>query len=166
MSSRGVRVDWHLETVDSAWNPLDCEEHAQSVYVRRKVVLEAWMLLWRVQYSFSLVRGSCVTAWLTTTATAIRHSNSGSYFYFFFQTKTQVSPWCWIVYSSSTCLFLTVWIIIVPVTTAWRVLRLRIEERPPIRRVTANKLNKQSRTADEGWSSSSGVGRGANNPFA
>ena len=33
-----------------------------------------------------------------------------------------------------------------------------IEERPPIRRVAANKLNKQSRTADEGWSSSLGVG--------
>ena len=29
---------------------------------------------------------------------------------------------------------------------------------------TANKLNKKSRTADEGWSSRSGVGRGANNP--
>ena len=41
---------------------------------------------------------------------------------------------------------------------------LRIEERPPIRRVAANKLNKQSRTADEGWSSSLGFGRGANNP--
>ena len=27
-----------------------------------------------------------------------------------------------------------------------------------------NKLNKQSWTADEGWSSSLGVGRGANNP--
>jgi len=52
----------------------------------------------------------------------------------------------------------------VPVTTAWRVLRLRIEERPPTRRVAANKLNKQSRTADKGWSSSLGVGRGANNP--
>ena len=44
----------------------------------------------------------------------------------------------------------------VPVTTAWRVLRLRMEERPPIRRVAANKLNKQSRTADKGWSSSLG----------
>ena len=52
----------------------------------------------------------------------------------------------------------------VPVTTAWRVLRLRIEERRPIRRVAANKLNKQSRTADEGWSSSLGVGRGVKNP--
>ena len=30
-------------------------------------------------------------------------------------------------------------------------------------RVAANKLNKQPRTADEGWSSSLGVGRGANN---
>jgi len=30
--------------------------------------------------------------------------------------------------------------------------------------VVKNKLNKQSRTADEGWSSSLGVGRGANNP--
>ena len=51
----------------------------------------------------------------------------------------------------------------VPVTTAWRVLRLRMEERPPIWRVAANKLNKQSRTANEGWSSSLGVGRDANN---
>ena len=41
----------------------------------------------------------------------------------------------------------------VSVTTAWRVLRLRIEERPPIRRVAANILNRQSRTAKKGWSS-------------
>ena len=34
----------------------------------------------------------------------------------------------------------------------------------PIWRVIANKLNKQSRTADKGWFSSLGVGRGANNP--
>jgi hypothetical protein len=33
------------------------------------------------------------------------------------------------------------------------------------RRVAVNKLNKQPRTADEGWSSSLGVGRGANNSF-
>ena len=46
---------------------------------------------------------------------------------------------------------------------ACRVLRLRIEERPQVRRVAANKLNKQSRTADKRWSSSLGVGRGANN---
>jgi len=51
----------------------------------------------------------------------------------------------------------------VPVTTAWRDHRLRIEERPPIWRVAANILNKKSRTADKGWSSSLGVGRGANN---
>jgi hypothetical protein len=32
-----------------------------------------------------------------------------------------------------------------------------------VRTVAANILNKQSRTADEGWFSSLGVGRGANN---
>jgi hypothetical protein len=37
----------------------------------------------------------------------------------------------------------------VPVTTAWRVLSLHTEERPPIWRVAANILNKQSRTADD-----------------
>ena len=51
----------------------------------------------------------------------------------------------------------------VPVTTAWRVLRLRMEERPPIWRVAANILNKQSMATDKGWSSISGVGRCANN---
>ena len=45
----------------------------------------------------------------------------------------------------------------VPITTAWRVLGLRMEERPPIWRVAVNKLNKQPRTADEGWSSSLGL---------
>ena len=50
----------------------------------------------------------------------------------------------------------------VPVTTAWRVLRLRMEELTPIWRVAANKSNKQSRTANKGWSYSLGVGRGAN----
>jgi len=38
----------------------------------------------------------------------------------------------------------------VPVTTAWRVLKLRMEERPPIWKVAANILNKQSRRADKG----------------
>ena len=38
-----------------------------------------------------------------------------------------------------------------------------MEERPPIWMVAANKLNKQSRTADKGWSSSLEVGRGFNN---
>ena len=51
----------------------------------------------------------------------------------------------------------------VPVNTTWRVLRLRMEKRPPIWRVAANILNKQSRRADKGWSSSLEVGRGANN---
>ena len=46
----------------------------------------------------------------------------------------------------------------VPVTTAWRVLRLRIEERPPIWRVGANILNKQSRTAEKVRCSSFGLG--------
>jgi hypothetical protein len=52
----------------------------------------------------------------------------------------------------------------VPVTTAWCVLRLRMEERPPVWRVAANILNKQSRTADKGWSYSLGVEWGSNNP--
>ena len=51
----------------------------------------------------------------------------------------------------------------VPVITSWRVLMLRMEERPPIWRVAANKWNKQSRTADKGSSSSLGVWWGANN---
>jgi len=36
-----------------------------------------------------------------------------------------------------------------------------MEEQPPIWRVAANILNKQSRTADKGWSSTMGIGRGA-----
>jgi hypothetical protein len=40
---------------------------------------------------------------------------------------------------------------------------LRVEERTPVWRVAVNILNKQSRTADKGWSSSLGVGRGSNN---
>ena len=38
----------------------------------------------------------------------------------------------------------------VPVTTAWLVLRLQIQERAPIWMVAANKLNNQSWTADKG----------------
>jgi hypothetical protein len=49
----------------------------------------------------------------------------------------------------------------VTVTTAWRVLRLRMEERPPIWRAAASILNKLSRTADKGWYYSFTVGRGA-----
>ena len=37
------------------------------------------------------------------------------------------------------------------------------DEQPPIWKVAANMLNKQGRTADNGWSSCLGVGRGANN---
>jgi hypothetical protein len=45
----------------------------------------------------------------------------------------------------------------VPVTMARRVLRMRMEERPQILMVAANILNKQSRTAERGWSSRFGV---------
>ena len=38
-----------------------------------------------------------------------------------------------------------------------------MEERPPICRAAANILNKQSRTAEKGWSFSMGVGPDANN---
>ena len=38
----------------------------------------------------------------------------------------------------------------------------RIEERPSNRTVAANKLNEQSQTGDEGWSSRLEVGRRAN----
>jgi hypothetical protein len=46
----------------------------------------------------------------------------------------------------------------VPVTTAWRVLRLQMPERPSIWRVAANILNKQSRIGDKGWSPAWGLG--------
>ena len=59
--------------------------------------------------------------------------------------------------------FLKIHLSVIPVATAWRVLRLRMEEWPPICRVAANILNKQSRTPDTGWSSSLRVGRGADN---
>jgi hypothetical protein len=50
------------------------------------------------------------------------------------------------------------------VTTAWRVLRLRMEEEAlQFWRAAANILNKQSRKADKRWSSSLRVGSGANN---
>ena len=51
----------------------------------------------------------------------------------------------------------------VPVTTASRVLKLRLEDRPPIWKVAANILIKQLRTAVNGWSSDLGVGGRANN---
>jgi len=46
----------------------------------------------------------------------------------------------------------------VPVTTTWRFGRSRMEERPPIWRVAANVMNKQSRAADKGSSSRMGLG--------
>jgi hypothetical protein len=53
----------------------------------------------------------------------------------------------------------------VPVTTAWPGLRLRMEERPAIWRVAVNILNKQSQTADKGWSYNMVVGRRVDNRF-
>jgi hypothetical protein len=50
----------------------------------------------------------------------------------------------------------------VTVTKAWGVLRLRMEERLPISKVPANKMNKQSRKSEKGWSSNLGFGRGVN----
>jgi len=50
-----------------------------------------------------------------------------------------------------------------PVTTVWRVLRLRMEKRSTIWRVDAKILKQQSRTSDMRRSHSLGVGRGANN---
>jgi hypothetical protein len=47
-----------------------------------------------------------------------------------------------------------------PVTTAWRVFGLWMEERPLIWRVAANIFNKQSGEVDKGWSSSLGGGLG------
>jgi hypothetical protein len=50
----------------------------------------------------------------------------------------------------------------VPVTTVWCVLRLRMEERPPVWWVAEIILNKRLQTADMGWWTIMGVGRGAN----
>ena len=50
-----------------------------------------------------------------------------------------------------------------PVTKARRVLRLWMEERPPVWKVAANSSNKQSRAADKLWSSKLVVARDANN---
>jgi hypothetical protein len=46
------------------------------------------------------------------------------------------------------------------ITTAWRVLRSRIEGQLPAWRLAANTLNKQPWAADKGWSTSLGVGVG------
>jgi hypothetical protein len=39
----------------------------------------------------------------------------------------------------------------IPVTTAWRVLRLQLEEQPPVWRVAVNKLNKPTRGGPPSW---------------
>jgi len=54
-------------------------------------------------------------------------------------------------------------IIGVPVTMAWCIVRLQMEEWPPVWRVATNILKKQSWTVDKGWSISLGVGQGVNN---
>jgi len=46
----------------------------------------------------------------------------------------------------------------VPVTMAWYVIKLQMEDRPPVWRVAANILNKQSWIANMGWSYSLGIG--------
>jgi len=51
-----------------------------------------------------------------------------------------------------------------PVTIAWRVHRLRIEERPPISRIALNELNKQSRTPERGGPPPWGLGDVLTNP--
>jgi hypothetical protein len=52
----------------------------------------------------------------------------------------------------------------VPVPTAWRVLRFRMEDRLQIWRLAANILNKQSQTDNKGWPSSLGLGVGLTTP--
>jgi hypothetical protein len=53
----------------------------------------------------------------------------------------------------------------VPVTTAWRVLSLQMEERPPIWRVAVNKLNKQPRQPTRGGPPAWGLGKVITNPL-
>jgi len=46
---------------------------------------------------------------------------------------------------------------------AWHILRLQMEERPPIWRAAENILNKQPQKANDGWSSRLVIGRDAYN---
>ena len=50
-----------------------------------------------------------------------------------------------------------------PVTMVYCSRRLQMEEQSPVWRVAVNILNKQLQTDDKGWSTSLGVGQGANN---
>jgi hypothetical protein len=52
----------------------------------------------------------------------------------------------------------------VPATTLWRVLRLRIQQRSPIRKAAVNIMNRQLRKADKEWSSSLVLGEVLTNP--
>ena len=82
---------------------------------------------------------------------------SRHYVYLPLLSKSCLHSWWWVMVPPETCRAVSrenklcnvaspwMW---VPVTTAWRVLRLRMEERPPLWRVAVNKLNKQPRTAD------------------
>ena len=75
-------------------------------------------------------------------------------------TKMQIFYLRIVYYASKYIFFHDKW---VPVTKTWRDLRLRMEGTAPIWSVAANILNKQSRTADKGWSYSLGVGQGVDN---
>jgi hypothetical protein len=50
-----------------------------------------------------------------------------------------------------------------PVTMSWHFTMFWMEESPQLGRISVNILNKQSGTADKGWSSSWGVGQAINN---
>jgi len=81
-------------------------------------------------------------AWNTLSIRTDRHGIFLFHFHLFKFTRSLIPRYKW-----------------VPVTTAWRVLRLRMEERPPMWMVAANMWNKQSRKTDKGWSSSSPLKR-------
>ena len=97
--------------------------------------------------------GGLHTLWRWCQEQTIQHQDSCN-------SLIEVTSTVLFVYDLYAFVYACLW---VPVTTAWRVLRLRMEDRTPIQRVAVSKSNKQSRTADKGWSSSWGVERGANN---
>jgi len=120
-----------------------------------KVLVNATGVLFIFRYPTQFVSGVFRASWLISATHRHELSQSGREHLTQFRRKHNIC------YMSSIFRIMTCGQMLsnrVPVTTAWHVLRLRIEEQPPIRRVAANKLNKQSRTADEGWSSSLRVG--------